>query len=170
MDRPNVPDAHRSRTLKSVLSRTGYKGSEKVTVAASRKGRIWSHRRDRVDQLAPWCKEIGAKLLDETINPDQVLAETLESQTLLVRLAKMPIAVDWLEEIGTTLEGQWSILIGDEEFPLSEMSIGLISPRRDGALRIEVSSERKRGELELVFFEEGEVPNYAFRLRSEKGI
>jgi len=165
-----VPDAQRRRTLKSVLSGTGYKDGEKSTVAASRKGRIWSHRRERVDQLAEWCKEIGAKILDETIDPDQVLAGTLESQTLLVRPAKMPVGVDWPEEIYTTPEGLWSIVIGDEERSLSEMSIDLLSPSRDGALRLMVSSECKRSEFELSLYEEDETPNYRFQLQSDERV
>jgi hypothetical protein len=167
---PGVPDAQRRRTLKSVLSGTGYKDGEKVTVAASRKGRIWSHSRERVDQLAEWCKEIGAKVLDETINPDQVLAGTLESQTLLARPAKMPIGIDWPEEIYTTPEGPWSIVIGSAEFPLSEISLDLLSPSRDGALRLAVSSEDKRGELGLELYEEDEAPNYRFLLQSAERI
>jgi len=167
---PGVPDAQRRRTLKSVLSGTGYKNGEKFTVAASRKGRIWSHRRERVDQLAEWCKGMGVKLLDETIDPDQVLAGTLEAQTLGARPAKMPIGVDWPEEIYTTLEGPWSIMIGDEEFPLSEMSIDLLSPSRDGALGLTVSSEDKRGKFELELYEEDEAPNYRFLLRSDEQV
>jgi superfamily II DNA or RNA helicase len=165
---PGVPDAQRRRTLKSVLSGTGYKEGAKVTAAASRKGRIWAHGRERVDQLAAWCKDIGTKLLDETIDPDQVLAGTLESQTLLVRPEKMPIGVDWPEEIYTTLVGLWSIVIGDEEFPLSEMSIDLLSPSRDGALRLVVSSEHKRGVFGLLLYEEDEAPNYRFQLQSDE--
>jgi len=167
---PGVPEAQRRRTLKSVLSGTGYKDGEKVTVAASRKGRIWSHRRERVDQLAEWCKEMGAKLLDETIDPDLVLAGTLESQTLAVRPAKIPIGVDWPEEIYTTPEGLWSIVIGEEECPLSEMSIDLLSPSREGALRLVVSSENRRGELELELYEEEEAPNYRFLLQSDERV
>lgn len=167
---PGVTDAHRHHALKSVLSGTGYKDGEKVTVAASRKGRIWSHRRERVDQLAEWCKEVGAKLLDESIDPDQVLAGTLESQTLVVRPPKMPIGVDWPEEIYTTLEGLWSIVIGDKEFPLSEMSIDLLSPSRDGALRLVASSEDKRGEFELELYEEDGFPNYRFLLQSAEQV
>lgn len=167
---PGVPEAQRGRTLKSVLSGTGYKDGEKVTVAASRKGRIWSHRRERVDQLAEWCKEMGAKLLDETIDPDQVLAGTLESQTLVARPVKMPIGVDWPEEIYTRPEGLWSILVGEEECPLSEMSIDLLTPTRDGALRLMVSSENKRGEFELELYGGDEAPNYRFLLQSDERV
>ena len=82
----------------------------RATVGASRKGRIWSHRRERVDQLTEWCKKIGAKLLDETIDPDEVLKGTLETKTLLERPAKMPISVDWPEEMYTSPEALWSMI------------------------------------------------------------
>jgi hypothetical protein len=49
---PALTDVQRRTARKSVLSGTGYEDGTKTTVGASRKGRIWSHRRDRVDQLA----------------------------------------------------------------------------------------------------------------------
>ena len=78
-----LPDVHRRHARKSVLSGGGFEDGHRTSVGASRKGRIWSHRRDRVDQLAAWCKAIGAKLLDETIDPDEVLKGTLvEARTV----------------------------------------------------------------------------------------
>ncbi len=79
---PALSDIHRGRARKSVLSGVGYEDGEKVTVGASRKGRIWSHRRGRVDQLADWCRKIGDKLLDASINPDDVLKGTLDVKTI----------------------------------------------------------------------------------------
>jgi hypothetical protein len=75
---PVLADAQRRKARKSDLSGTGYEGGETATVGASRKGRIWSHRRDRVQQLVGWCQHIGAKLIDATIDPDAVLSGTLE--------------------------------------------------------------------------------------------
>src|SRR6202022_846718 len=74
-------DTQLRRARKSVLAGSGYEGGESATVGASRKGRIWSHRRDRVDQLAAWCKGIGAKLLDNTIDPKGEPKGTLEQKT-----------------------------------------------------------------------------------------
>jgi hypothetical protein len=99
-----LPDVQRRHARKSVLSGGGFEDGIRTTVGASRKGRIWSHRRDRVDQLAAWCRSIGAKLLDENINPDEVLRGTLEAITITERPALMPIAVDWPEEMYTTPE------------------------------------------------------------------
>jgi hypothetical protein len=66
---PVLADVQRKKARKSVLAPTGYEAGESATVAASRKGRIWSHHRDRVDQLVEWCKHVGAKLLDERSIP-----------------------------------------------------------------------------------------------------
>jgi hypothetical protein len=96
---PALTDIQRRTARKSVLSGAGYEDGTKTTVGASRKGRIWSHRRDRVDQLVEWCKKIGTKLLDNSIDPDEVLKGTLDTRTVLDRPARMPISVDWPEEI-----------------------------------------------------------------------
>lgn len=167
---PALTDAQRRRTRKSVLSGSGYEGGQEVTVGASRKGRIWSHRRDRVDQLAIWCKQIGAKLLDATINPDEVLKGTLDAKTVTQRPAKMPISADWPEEMYKTLEAIWFIAIDGQEWPLNEVSIELADPSVDRPLRIAILSETDRAELELELFEENDIPNYRFVARGNKRI
>lgn len=159
---PGLPDVQRRRAQKSVLSGSGYEDGEKVTVGASRKGRIWSHQRERVDQLAAWCKKIGAKVLNDSIDPDDVLKGTLAAKPILVRPVKMPISVDWPEEMYTAPEGVWSFVLGEKEYPLSELSLEIVSPSLDGALRFAIASEAERAELELQLFEADEIPNYRF--------
>lgn len=89
-----LPDVQRRHARKSVLSGGGFEDGNRATVGASRKGRIWSHRRDRVDQLAAWCRAIGTKLLDENIDPDEVLKGTLEAKAVTQRPALMPILLN----------------------------------------------------------------------------
>lgn len=159
---PGVSKVRRQRALKSVMAGSGYEGGEKATVGASRKGRIWSQRRERIDQLVDWCKAIGTKLLDNSIDPDEVLKGTLEAKTILERPVKMPIAVDWPEEMYTSQESIWTILIGEEEYSLNELSLELVNPNLDGALQFAVCSETKRVEIELQLLEAGEGFNYRF--------
>ena len=171
---PALPDVHRHRARKSVLSGTGYEDGKRVTVGASRKGRIWSHRRDRVDQLAAWCKQIGTKLLDASIDPDEVLKGTLESKTVMTRPEKMPIAIDWPEEMYKTLESIWSLRIDGQEHLLSDLSIELVRPSVNGALNFAIVSDSDRVELELEFFEaedDGEkFPNYRFLVKDDNNV
>ena len=157
-----LPDVQRRHARKSVLSGGGFEDGERTTVGASRKGRIWSHRRDRVDQLAAWCKTIGAKLLDENIDPDEVLKGTLEAKAVTERPQLMPITVDWPEEVYTTAEMLWSIVIGDKEYPLSELDLEIVSPSVDGPLRFKIVADDHEAELELQLFEDQEGPNYRF--------
>ena len=166
---PALHEVHLWRARKSVLSGSGYEDGERATVGASRKGRIWSHRRDRVDQLVEWCKKIGAKLLDSDIDPDEVLKGTLEAQTVVTRPAKMPISIDWPEVVYTDSEAHWSILIGEQEYYLSELSIEMISSSFDGPLRFSIAAETDRTELELELFEKKtEFPDYRFVVRDDR--
>ena len=160
-----LPDVQRRHARKSVLSGGGFEDGERTTVGASRKGRIWSHRRERVDQLATWCKAIGRKLLDENIDPDEVLKGTLEAKTITVRPALMPITVDWPEELYTTAEMLWSIVIGEHEYSLSELDLEIVSPSVDGPLRFRIVADDQAVELELELFEDQEGANYRFVAR-----
>lgn len=159
---PALGDLQRRRARKSVLSGNGFEGGEHVTVGASRKGRIWSHRRERVDQLAAWCKRMGTKLLDSTIDPDEVLKGTLDAKTVVDRPAKMPIAVDWPEEIYKAAEATWSMAIDGRELMLSELDLQLVEPAVAGPLRFALTGEAERVEVELRLFEEDDVPDYRY--------
>ncbi|MDR4484114.1 MAG: DEAD/DEAH box helicase family protein [Nitrospirales bacterium] len=159
---PGVPEVRRQRALKSVMAGSGYEGGEKATVGASRKGRIWSQRRERIDQLAGWCKAIGMKLLDNSIDPDELLKGTLEAKTILKRPLKMPIAIDWPEEMYTSQESIWTILIGAEEYSLGELSLELVNPNPYGRLQFAICSETTRVEVALELLKQDEIPNYRF--------
>jgi len=159
---PALSDIQRGRARKSVLSGVGYEDGERVMVGASRKGRIWSHRRDRVDQLASWCKKIGVKLLDAAINPDNVLKGTLDVKTITTRPTKMPLRIDWPEEIYVAPEMEWSIIIDGQNRHLADLSIDLVDPVADGPLRFAITSDTKTAEFELELLEVNGDPNYRF--------
>jgi hypothetical protein len=59
---PALPDVLRRRTRKSVLSGGGYEDGQRASVGASRKGRIWSHRRGHVDQLVSRSQQSLSRL------------------------------------------------------------------------------------------------------------
>jgi len=165
-----VPALQRQRARKSVLSGSGYEEGHRVTVGASQKGRIWAQRRDRVDQLAAWCKRMGTKLLNTAIDPDDVLKGTLDAKTVVQRPAKMPIAIDWPEEMYRSPEAAWLITIDGQDRTLSELNIELANPEVEGALRFAMTSEAERAELELQLFEANEIPNYRFIVRGDKAV
>lgn len=160
---PALLGVQRHKTQKSVLSGSGFEDGEKATVGASRKGRIWSHRRDRVDQLLVWCKKIGAKILNTAIDPDEILKGTLDAKRVRVRPDKMPIMVDWPEEMYTEPEKAWAFIFGTQERPLSDVNIELVTPSQAGSIRFAVVSEEERAEFELELTGTEENPNFQFK-------
>jgi superfamily II DNA or RNA helicase len=164
---PGVPDAHRHRTIKSVLSGSGFENGERTTVGASRKGRIWSHNRENVVQLASWCREVGNKLIDNTIDPEEVLKGTLEAVPVTTRPPSMSLTIDWPEELYRESEVAWRVVFPEAERTLAEVSINLVDPSENGPLVFEINSETERIELELQLFETRTGPNYRFAFRGE---
>jgi superfamily II DNA or RNA helicase len=167
---PVLHHAQLKRARKSVLAGTGYEGGEHATVGASRKGRIWSHRRDRVDQLVMWCKQVGEKLLDANIDPDTVLRGTLETTVLRARPDGMPISVDWPEEIYKGFEMPWSVSIGDRTRHISELGLEIVDPTLVAPIRFAIVAEDARAEFELEFFQQGEIADYRFVLRGDQPV
>jgi superfamily II DNA or RNA helicase len=150
------------RARKAVLAGSGFENGKSITVGASRKGRIWAHQRGNVLDLVAWCEQTGKKLLDETIDPEEVLKGTLEAKTISARPAATPIVIDWPEEMYKVSEVAWSVQFGGQKWALSELSIELVDPEPTGPLRFAVASESDRVEFELELFEENEIPNYRF--------
>ncbi|RYD80421.1 MAG: restriction endonuclease subunit R, partial [Verrucomicrobiaceae bacterium] len=158
----------RMRARKSVISGVGFEGRRKVAIGASRKGRIWSHRRGRLDELLRWCVNVGEKLLDESVDPELVLKGTLETCHVAARPEKVPIAVDWPEEIYTTPESRWLLTIDGIDQGLELVSLQLEAHEAHGPLVFCICTDtaKHRVTLELLH-EHGAL---FFRFRSDGAI
>ncbi len=165
-----LADAQRRKTRKSDLSGSGYEGGATATVGASRKGRIWSHRRDRIQQLVEWCKHIGTKLVDPTIDPDAVLRGTLETEIVNIRPEGMPVSIDWPEDIYKSIETPWSLSIDGTKFHISEVDLELIDPTVGGPIKFRMTSGDARAELELEIYSMGATSDFRFTLLHNKPV
>jgi hypothetical protein len=165
---PGITQLQRGNAQKSVLAGVGFENGVLTTIGASRKGRIWSHRREHLDQFVSWCEEIGTKLLDNTIDPDRVLQGTLIPVTLTQRPDKMPIHVDWPEDIYIEAERNWLFTLGGQEYALHELDISLVAPSLLGSLRFEVGNEDTRVEFELELIGQAEDADFRIVVRGDK--
>ena len=162
-----LTEVQRRKAQKSVLAGSGFADGQRVTVGASRKGRVWSIRRETLDQLVSWCVETGAKLLDDSINPDDVLKGTLEETPVISRPPIMPTVIDWPEEIYKAPEASWWIEFGGRVWQLAELSIDLVAPDTDSPLRFSISSGTAAVEIELQLEQKDESPDYRFVTQGE---
>jgi len=80
----------------AMLFGTGYEKASRVTIGCSQKGRIWSRNGGRILNWVEWCRSVGAKLADETINIDGIFEEMLFSdQVDEIPGERAVIGVDW---------------------------------------------------------------------------
>lgn len=165
-----LTEGQRQNARKSVFAGSGYENGEKTTVGASRKGRIWSHERGSVEQLVRWCKKMGAKLIDTTIDPDEVLRGTLEPIAVTQRPAKMPFAVAWPEIFYSDFEASWTILIDGQAYHLDELSIQNADATLAGDLRLAISSETEEVKVQLELIQDNQNPNYQFVVLGDRQV
>jgi superfamily II DNA or RNA helicase len=160
---PGLTEVQKRNARKTVLFGTGFEHGKKVSIGASRKGRIWSFATTNVELLTRWCKSVGKKVLDETIDPDEVLKGTLESEIVSERPPKMPIGADWPEVIYKDTETAFSFVLEDgTELQLLHSDLTLKDPTEDGELKLEISSRGASIEITLTLFEEDKIKDCRF--------
>lgn len=158
-----LTNPQRQRAIKSVLSGHGFEEGRRASVGASRKGRIWSQLRLRLDEFRDWCLSAGRKLLDETIDPDQVLRGTLEAVVVSDRPSRMPIAVEWPEQVFREPESAWLVTINDEDYGLDEISLEVHDPSLEGDLDLELTTDDAEARLRLEFMSrDKDNPDFKF--------
>lgn len=169
---PGMSEAQKRNTRRTVLSGKGFEGGSRVTVGASRKGRIWSMRRANLEVLIDWCKHIGRKVIDETIDPAEVLKGTLESVTIS-RLPETPaIAVDWPEIVYLEPETAFLFVVdGKYSWALWECELTLVEgPETAEELRFALASDEGRVLLSLRVFETNGERDYRFSVEADRSV
>jgi superfamily II DNA or RNA helicase len=149
-----LTEIQKNKANKSVLFGYGYENAKIDTIGASRKGRIWSFKTTNLKTLISWCKHVGKKILDESIDPDEILKGTPESKVIVTRPSVMPIAADWAEIFYKETEAAFTFVFEDgTESPFYETSILLVDPSKDGQIRFSVASETASVDMVLRLFE-----------------
>lgn len=157
-----MTEAQKQRAVKSNLFGTGFENGHRTSIGCSYKGRIWSHKTTNLMELKRWCQEVGAKLVDDSLDPDQVLDGTLVPEMVSARPTVMPIGVDWPDLFYRDTQTLVSFgFNGDEEY-LHETDIALENPSADGDIRIRVASASHRTILNLTLFQSGDANDFAF--------
>ncbi len=167
---PSITLLQRGNATKAVLAGTGYQKGQQETIGVSIKGRIWSHRRDRLDAFPKWCDEIGAKVLDATIDPDQIFQHCLISKPIPTRPDVMPLTIDWPAVIYMEAERNWVVVIDGRDFPIGDISIDLIDRGVRNPLRLSITVDDLAVEFELVITADGDASDFEFRQRGDRAI
>jgi superfamily II DNA or RNA helicase len=118
----------------------------KRTIGCSTKGKIWSqegtvHPGDWVD----WCRTIGPKISDESINTDMVLRNILRPKRQHnYPSGRIPLSIDWPESLMNSDEEKIMIGFRGKQVPLSECDITMAAHEETGPARFCIANEAHR--------------------------
>ena len=155
-----MSDTQKQKAIKANLFGQGFEGGRRTTIGCSYKGRIWSYQSTNLLQLTTWCRNIGRKLVDRSLDPDQVLSGTLVPELVTARPAKVPIAVDWPELFYKEPERCFSFTLQGERADLCDTSLALDSPSADGPLGFSLVSADRRSSFALALVERNGGPDF----------
>lgn len=116
-----------SGSVKSNLSGTGWENGEPTTIGCSLKGRIWSRDAGTIPELVDWCKGVGVKLLDDSINTHDIISNVLIPEEITNLPDKTIINIDWPIELLRQAEERVMLLKeGGEDIPILLFGIKLV--------------------------------------------
>lgn len=145
--------AEKQRGEKAFVMGTGFEVGKPVNIGASYKGRIWTKLQGDLKQFKNWCVALGDKLVDENIDPNQILRETL-IPTLRTDIPNVfPVWIDWDTDIYLDVETKYNFIIDGVKYDLSNIELCLANPSIDGDLLFSLKSETQEAVFKLELFE-----------------
>ncbi|MCA1012792.1 DEAD/DEAH box helicase [Halobacillus halophilus] len=77
-----INEAVASGSTKSNLFGYGYRGGERISIGCSYRGKVWMRWVEKVKFWTDWCQKIGQKVLDNTINTNDILNNSLALEVI----------------------------------------------------------------------------------------
>ncbi len=117
----------------------GFEAGDRVSRGISLKGRIWSHAAaPTLKHWVDWSRHIGASLIDESINVDDVIAEFIQPVDIETRPELVALAFDWPWEILTRLSDDLRVEHGGSAGLLIDVDLKITSFSKVGAIPFQV--------------------------------
>jgi len=111
--------AQTSGSVKSDLSGTGFELGGPVSVGCSYKGRVWSRENGTIREFIDWSGRVGAKLIDETINTDDIIDNVLIPNEVDTIPPGEVMGIEWPVELLRQAEERIVLIGPQHEEPLS---------------------------------------------------
>ena len=105
---------------------------------------------------------MGAKVIDETIDPDEILKGTLKPKIVGSRPAKVPVRIDWPEKFYMETETDFAFTYGTRKVPLHMTDINLKDISDTGNIEFTVKSDNYSTNFSLQLTEVDDVQEYKF--------
>ena len=125
--------AERAGSVKNNLSGTGWEDGRRVAVGCSIKARVWSREQGSIPAFVKWCGKVGDKLLDDTIDTEQIIANVLIPEEVNALPNKEILGIEWPVELLAKSEERVVLTAeaeSDDERPLFLVELAFTSTDR----------------------------------------
>ena len=120
----------------------GYAEGNRVSIGASRKGRIWSYRvaHDLLDWVR-WVESVGDLLTDESILVNSVMDGFAIPKAATERPPLVPLGIEWPYTLLASTSDARQIEYLRESIPILDLELSIVKPQVDGPIAFKVRSE-----------------------------
>lgn len=147
-----LSDATLATTRKAVLAGAGFENGKPASIGAAKRGRIWSNLRLRVNTFVAWCRHVGAKVADSTIDSEEVLKGTLVPKVVESRPSAVAIGADWPIEILDDVESATVFeLSAVKELRQTDVGLDVLDAGPDAPLILRFYSDHDEVQVRLEF-------------------
>jgi hypothetical protein len=160
---PTLSEAQKQKAIKANLFGQGFENGHRSTIGCSYRGRIWSYRTTNLLHWMTWCRAVGERLLNESLDPEEVLRGTLVPALVSERPQKIPIAVEWPDIFYKEPEQAFAFQINGIPVYLHEADIMLVDPSDAGPLTFAISSSAACAQFEFMLIEKNGAPQYSIQ-------
>jgi superfamily II DNA or RNA helicase len=120
----------------------GFEDGERVTMGAARKGRIWSQRgAESILEWVRWCRDLGPKLQDASINLDALFRSFVRPKPLDQRPELIPLAIDWPWLAFAGMGSATELQVGEHTARLVDVELVITEQKEQGAIPFVVRGE-----------------------------
>ncbi|OVZ89592.1 hypothetical protein CBW58_16150 [Yersinia frederiksenii] len=122
-----IPELITKRAIKSNIFSKGFENGNQVTLGCSYKGKIWSMSSDSIHYWINWCDHIGAKILDNSIDTNNILKTAMRSDVIRYFPSTLAIlSIDWpLELIRRTHYNRTYLIINSSEYNIHDCELNV---------------------------------------------
>ena len=158
----------RRELTKNNIYGIGYRNGNKTSIGCTIKGKVWSYMRGNIREFCRWCDMIGGLITDDSIDEDEVMANTLKTK-LIGELPKvMPFAIDWDADVYRYPEKRYEIIKGEKPFLLSEVELELLNDEATPYIDFAIINDELRGEYRIEYNQD-DNGKFHYRVSKQNG-
>ncbi len=84
----------------AMLFGAGYEAGDKASVGASQKGKVWSRAAGSLLEWTHWCRHVGSKIVDESVELEEILQSALFPEVVAeIPEGRTVVVADWADYV-----------------------------------------------------------------------